>query len=143
MVGSREGVFLSPAGTPLLSFPVGQEGGPIAGGELLAWRNGTLLAVAGGEHYVLQWGVGWVPAAVHPIDGERHLVVLLRGRTLYTSIVTVTGGRIGSDTQPRLLLDRVVDDSSITAVGEKPLVVYEENGQVWVATYPSRRRAAR
>jgi hypothetical protein len=139
--GTREGVFLSPAGTPLLSFPIGPEGGPVTGGELLAWRNGTLLASAGGEHYVPQWAGTWAPSAIHPLDGGRHLVLLYRDRTLSTSIVTVAGGRVVSDTPPRLLLDRVVHGSSITAIGEKPLVVYDENGQIWVGTYPARRRA--
>ncbi|HYC89867.1 MAG TPA: hypothetical protein VEO54_11700 [Thermoanaerobaculia bacterium] len=140
--GTREGTFISPAGTPLLSFPIGPEGGPLAGGELLAWRNGTLLASAGGEHYVPQWAGAWTPFAIHPMEGGRHLVILHGERTLATSIVTVAGDRVVSDTEPRLLLDQLVDGSSITVIGGKPLVVYGY-GQIWVATYPARRRAAR
>lgn len=143
VLSSSEGIYLSDAGTPLLSFAIGPEGRPVAGGELLAWRNGTLLPTSGGEHYMPQWAGGWVPLAVHPMGGGRHLVFLLRDRTLYTSIVTVAGSRIVSGTQPRLLLDRVVHESGITAIGEKPLVVYDQNGQIWVATYPVRRRAVR
>lgn len=143
VLSSREGTFLSYAGTPLLSFTLGPEGRPVAGGELLAWRNGSLRAASGGEHSMAQWAGGWVPFAIHPIGGGGHLVILLRDRTLYTSIVTVDGDRIVGDTPPRLLLDRPVDKRGVTVIGGKPLVAYEENGQVWVATYPSRRRAVR
>ncbi|HEX6087394.1 MAG TPA: hypothetical protein VF266_22875 [Thermoanaerobaculia bacterium] len=143
VLSSREGTYLSHAGTPLLSFALGPEGRPVAGGELLAWPNGSLRATSGGEPFMAQWAGGWVPFAVHPIGSGQHLVILLRDRMLYTSIVTVTGDRIAGDTPPRLLTDRTVDRRGVTVIGGKPLVAYEENGQIWVTTYPGRRRAAR
>lgn len=143
VTSSSRGIFISPAGTPLLSFPIGPEGAPAAGGELLAWRNGLLLPVAGGEQSVAPWAGQWAPMAIDPIGGGRHLVALVRERMLATSIITITGGRIAGHTPPRLLIDRIAGPHRYAVVGEKPLVAYEENGQVWVTTYPGRRRAAR
>jgi hypothetical protein len=85
-------------------------------------------AAAGGE----------VPLAIHLLDAGRSLVFLIRGGSLYTSVVTIAGS-----TQPRLLLDRIVESTAVAVIGEKPLAVYDENGQVWVTSYPGRRRAAR
>ena len=116
-------VDVTPAGTVIETEVIGDRPAtPIIGGSLIAF-SGRLI-----------------PEGATPVDIHGALITYQHRSALYT---------IDGDGLTRLLLPSdparlaFLSPGAVTVLGDKPIVVYYEGGQLRVASYPVKRRAAR